>query len=127
MREIYLRGFEICIKEAKPESVMTSYNLLNGEHTTERIDLVEDILRAEFGFDGVVMTDWIVKIMTSNKEDKYPSVQPYKTAIAGVSLYMPESKDDYKDMVQAFKAGRLTREHLERNASRLYRKYKKDE
>ena len=60
MREIYLRGFEICVRESDPLSVMTSYNLLNGTHTSESGALVTALLRDEFGFDGLVMTDWVV-------------------------------------------------------------------
>ena len=59
LREIYLRGFAVCIREAQPHALMTSYNLLNGEHTSQRRDIIEDYLRSECGFDGVVMTDWL--------------------------------------------------------------------
>ena len=57
LREIYLRGFEICVKESQPHALMTSYNLLNGTHTSERSDLITDVLRAEWGYQGIVMTD----------------------------------------------------------------------
>lgn len=60
MREIYLRGFEICVRTAKPASVMTSYNLINGEHACNSRDLLTHILRNEWGFEGIVMTDWFV-------------------------------------------------------------------
>ena len=59
MREIYLKGFGICVRESQPKAVMTSYNLLNGTHTAESRGLVMDILRAEFGYQGIVMTDWV--------------------------------------------------------------------
>ena len=58
LREIYLKGFEICVKEAAPKALMISYNLLNGTHTANRGDLINTVLRGEWGFEGIVMTDW---------------------------------------------------------------------
>ncbi|MCD8069511.1 MAG: hypothetical protein LUE87_11655 [Lachnospiraceae bacterium] len=57
LREIYLKGFEIAVREAAPACIMTSYNLLNGEHTSARYDLLETLLRQEWGFAGLVMSD----------------------------------------------------------------------
>lgn len=60
LREIYLKGFEICVKESQPYALMTSYKLLNGVHTSECRELTEDILRCEWEYEGIVMTDWVI-------------------------------------------------------------------
>lgn len=119
MREIYLKGFEICVKESQPVAVMTSYNLLNGIHTSESRDLTENILRCEWGFDGIVMTDWVIGGFTS-KDSKYAAPHAGKVAAAGGDLFMPGSQKDYEEVLEALKNGILTREQLEINASRVY-------
>ena len=125
MREIYLKGFGLCIREARPATVMTSYNLLNGIHTAERRDLCQDILRSEFGFDGILMTDWIVGVMTNDRKNIHPAVQPGQIAAAGGDLVMPGCAGDRRSILKALKTGSLTREQLLINASRVYRMAKK--
>ena len=117
MREIYLKGFEICVRESAPVAVMSSYNLLNGRHTSERKDLLEGILRQEFGFDGIVMTDWLMG--SENLGSVHGAPRAYRIANAGSELVMPGSQRDYDDMYRAFKAGRLTRKQLLINATRM--------
>lgn len=124
MREIYLKGFEICVKESQPLALMTSYNLLNGVHTSERRDLTEDILRCEWGYDGIVMTDWVIDGMLA-KNTKYPGPNAGKVAAAGGDVFMPGCQKDYEEVVAALQDGTLTREQLEMNASRIYRMAKK--
>lgn len=120
MREIYLRGFEICIKESQPYALMTSYNLLNGVHTSERRDLCVDILRAEWGYEGLVMTDWLVSAMPADKESPYRKPKAGLIAAAGGELVMPGDKKDVTDILEGLKNGNVTREQLEVNVSRLF-------
>ena len=120
MREIYLRGFEIAVRESQPHALMTSYNLLGGIHTCERRDLIEDVLRAEFGFEGIVMTDWIIPAMYAGKK-KYPAPNAARTASAGGDLTMPGSKGDMKAMLKGMKEGAVTRRQLLINATRVIR------
>ena len=120
MREIYLRGFEIAVRESRPRALMTSYNLLNGVHTSERRDLIEDVLRAEFGYEGIVMTDWIIGAMYLGKK-KYPAPDAARIAAAGNDLTMPGGKGDLNAMLKGLRDGRLTRRRLEINATRIVR------
>ena len=122
LREIYLKGFGICVRRAQPLAVMTSYNLLNGQHTAESVDLCDTVLRREFGFAGIIMTDWVVGngIMNS-KEDIHPAVKPQLVAAAGGDLFMPGCKADYKNILAGIREGTLTREQLLINATHVYR------
>nr|AFN84577.1 beta-glucosidase-related glycosidases [uncultured bacterium scaffold00056] len=121
LREIYLRGFGVCVTEGQPKALMTSYNLINGVHTSEHRELIEDILRCEFGFDGVVMTDWIVSIGMQSKEAVHPAPNAGRIAAAGNDLTMPGCNDDYRAIMKALADGTLTREQLAINVSRIYR------
>ncbi|MDD7740053.1 MAG: glycoside hydrolase family 3 N-terminal domain-containing protein [Lachnospiraceae bacterium] len=119
MREIYLRGFGICIRQSAPYAVMTSYNLLNGTHISERRDIIENILRCEFGFSGITMTDWMVRFNMSSKDSKYRKGDVALVAAAGGDLIMPGSKTDVKEILNGLHNGILTRQQLEQNASRI--------
>lgn len=122
MREIYLKGFEICVKESQPLAVMTSYNLLNGQHTAESKDLCDAILRREYGFSGIIMTDWVVgNGVMNSKDDIYPAVKPQLVAAAGGDLFMPGCKADYDNILKGLKNGEVNRRQLEINATRLLR------
>ena len=77
LREIYLKGFEICVKESDPKMIMTSYTLINGVRASESAELITGILRGEWGFGGMVTTDW------SNHAAHYHEVQ------AGNDIRMP--------------------------------------
>ena len=121
LREIYLRGFGICVREAQPYALMTSFNLLNGVHTSERRDLAEDYLRSECGYKGIIMTDWLVGGGKLSQGTKYAEPMASQIAAAGGDLVMPGGADDYKDILTALKNGKLTRRQLELNATRLLR------
>ncbi len=120
LRELYLRGFEIAIRESQPKALMTSYNLINGVHSSERRDLIEDVLRAEFGFEGIVMTDWIIGSMYFGKH-KYPAPNAARIAAAGNDLVMPGGQGDLKAMLKGLKEGLVTRSRLQINATRVLR------
>ena len=109
LREIYLKGFEICVKEAAPKALMTSYNLLNGTHTANRRDLISTVLRKEWGFEGIVMTDW----GTTNDSSHALCIK------AGNDLMMSGSKEDVEGILTGLKDGTITRAELEACAGRI--------
>lgn len=121
LREIYLKGFEICVRLAQPKALMTSYNLLNGKHTSEHRELLEDVLRCEFEFDGIVMTDWVTSSDILSADAKYPAPEAYKVALAGNDLFMPGSQQEIDNLTAALKNGHITREELIKNAIRICR------
>lgn len=101
LRDLYLRGFEIAVKEAAPIAVMTSYNLLNGEHTSSRSDLLKGILKTEWSYDGLVMSDWITSGLGLKSEHKYPLACASGAIRAGNDILMPGGKADYENLIQA--------------------------
>lgn len=107
LREIYLKGFEIAVKEARPWTVMSSYNSLNGEFTQQSHDLLTTILRDEWGFDGIVMTDW------GSKEGTV------KSAKAGNDLMEPGNQAEMERLILAAKNGELSMEDIDRNVRNM--------
>lgn len=105
LREIYLRGFEIAVKEGNPVSIMTSYNLVNGVHAANSRDLCMTVARKEWGFDGAIMSDW----NTTVSED---GSIPWKCVAAGNDIIMPGNSDDDKNIRQAYKEGKLIEEEI---------------
>ncbi|MCL2253635.1 MAG: glycoside hydrolase family 3 C-terminal domain-containing protein [Lachnospiraceae bacterium] len=113
LREIYLRGFEIAVREANPTGVMTSYNKLNGIYTSNFYDLLTRVLRHEWGFDGVVMTDW----MATMKDAANPAL----CLKSGNDLIMPGTNRDKKIILKALKKGRINENDLRRSAAAVVR------
>lgn len=105
IREIYLKTFEICVKQSQPHCIMTSYNLMNGEHTNNRRDLCTNILRDEWGYDGLAMTDWYAvgtpMISGGGHENKHGPGSPAGCIFAGNDLIMPGMESDFQDILSA--------------------------
>ena len=107
LREIYLKGFEIAIKESKPWTVMTSYNYINGVYTSESKDLVQTILRDEWGYEGTVMTDW------------FGGKDGAKQMWAGNDMLQPGKAEQFDSIVAGVKSGKLDEADLDRNVQRI--------
>lgn len=102
LREIYLKGFEICIKSSQPMSVMSSYNLLNGIHTANSYDLLTAVLRDEWGFAGMVMTDWgTTGTIFMGQEYKYGDSSPAFCVKNGNELIMPGAQSDIDGILKS--------------------------
>ena len=101
LREIYLKGFEIAIKESKPWTVMTSYNYINGVYTSESRDLVTTILRDEWGYEGTVMTDW------------FGGKDGAKQMWAGNDMLQPGKNEQFDSIVAGVKSGKLAEADLD--------------
>ena len=109
LRELYLRPFRIAIEEAAPGTLMTSYNMVNGTYTPNSADLCTRVLRNEWGFGGLVMSDW-------NATDKCSHAEAIN---AGNDLIMPGSGAVEKSLKAALKTGELSRTALIRSAARV--------
>ncbi|MCR4762184.1 MAG: glycoside hydrolase family 3 C-terminal domain-containing protein [Lachnospiraceae bacterium] len=104
-REIYLKAFEIVVTEAHPWCVMTSYNIVNGVHTSECKELLTDILRGEWQYDGLIMTDW------------WSTGDPYRDLLGGIDLRMPHGVPERIKL--ALDEGLIKRKDLERAARHI--------
>ena len=100
---------------------MTSYNLLNGQHTSEHRGLIEDILRCEYGFKGIVMTDWVVDALSSSTDNKYRGALAPEVVKAGGDLFMPGCQADFDRVLAALGEGSIDRRQIQQNATRVYR------
>ena len=107
LREIYLKGFEIAIKESKPWTVMTSYNYINGTYASESKDLVTTILRDEWGYEGTVMTDW------------FGGKDGAKQMWAGNDMLQPGKNEQFDSIISGVKSGKLDIADLDRNVKRV--------
>lgn len=109
-RELYLRGFEIAVRESSPWTIMSSYNLVNGQYSMGNHDLLTKILRDDWGYRGIVMTDWIgVRSGLTTASE----VQ------AGNDLFEPGQKRQAEDIVAAVRKGHLSQADVDRNVRRM--------
>ena len=108
LRELYLTGFEIVVKEARPKTIMTTYNLINGTYANENAHLLQDILRKDWGFDGAVVTDW------GGSNDHALGVKN------GSTLEMPcPGGDSIRELMKAVKDGKVTEGDLDARLDEL--------
>lgn len=112
LREIYLRGFEIAIKESQPMCVMTSYNEINGVHSANNADLCTEIARREWHFQGVIMTDWATTL-------DFGGADAAGCVAAGNDLIMPGATSDLENIEQAYAEGRLSEADIRSCAERV--------
>ena len=113
LREIYLRAFEICVREGGAKSIMTSYNQVNGTYTANSYDLCTKVLRCEWGFDGVVMTDWF----STNKGQGDNAL----AMAAGNDLIMPGSGHCRKEILEGVKSGKIQQTDVRRCCANVIR------
>ena len=112
LREIYFRGFEIAVKESAPAALMSSYNLINGVHAANSKDLCNILAREEWGFEGVIMSDWNTTV------PKDGSI-PWKCGEAGNDIIMPGNTEDDKNIREAYAKGDLPEKTIRECAGRI--------
>lgn len=117
LRNLYLRGFEIAVRRSQPYSVMSSYNLLNGTHTANHVGLCKRVLRDEWGFKGVVMTDWFTSQEVYGISDPSKAKYPYSSSVecirSGNDWQMPGCKKNVTDIIDAVADGSLPKGDLQ--------------
>lgn len=130
LRELYLKGFEKCVKESQPITIMSSYNLVNGEHACNSKDVLTYVLRDEWGFDGLVMTDWYStnRLMIGDRKMKHDVGVPSGCIKAGNDIIMPGTTGDRAQIMGALKGDELypiNRAELQTTAKRALELIKK--
>ena len=122
LREIYLKNFEIAIRTAQPGCIMSSYNLINGRHAANNRDLLTYVCRQEWGYDGMIMTDWFMTEMMTDvfaavkreTTQRYGRTIAHECTWAGNDMVMPGSDADREDIIASVKNGTVAKADLQR-------------
>ena len=109
-RELYLRGFEIAVRESQPWTIMSSYNMINGQYSMGNRDLLTSILRDDWGYKGIVMTDWI---------GIRKGLETITEVQAGNDLMEPGHPSQVKEIIDGVNSGRLSMKDVDRNVRRM--------
>lgn len=112
IRDIYLKAFKLVIQNAKPAMIMSAYNKINGVYCSENKELLTDILRTEWGYEGVVVTDWEAAFVPFGNEQ-------YTKILAQNDMFMPGGKEDFEALYGAYIAGKISLETLKRSAKNI--------
>ena len=120
LREIYLKGFKIAIDESQPYTLMTSYNLINGKHSSERRDLLVDVIRIEWGYTGLIMSDWYTSNQVKIGLANHPAQHAVPNILGGNNLQMGGGKNDYDLIMKSVQEGKMTTVNLLECASKVY-------
>ena len=120
LREIYLKGFQIAIEDSEPHALMTSYNLINGIHTSSNPQLLINVLRSEWNFKGLIMTDWSHSFYSEFEISKYPPQSAFEIIKGGNNIMMPGGENDYNLLMEKLNDELLTRDDLLNCASKVY-------
>ena len=120
LREIYFKGFRIAIEESNPAALMTSYNLVNGVHASERKDFTIDLLRCEWKYDGLIMTDWFRSGELEYKISKHPVQSSTNNLISRNNIQMGGRIINYNDVKSSLKENKIKRKDLLENGSIVY-------
>ena len=121
LREIYLRGFEIAVKQGEAKTIMTTYGKVNGVWTAGNYDLVTNILRGEWGFDGFAMTDWWADINRRGKPADRSDFAAMAMAQNDVYMVTADGAHNADNTLASLESGELTRGELQRNAMNILR------
>jgi len=121
LREIYLRGFEIAVKEAQPATVMAAYNMINGVYCTNSHDLLVRILRSEWGFDGLVMSDWDAMKAIPGDCMHAATGDVLKAHAAQCDLVCPGRRDQIEALIKGMEEGLVDEADVRRSAARILR------